>query len=300
MAILGKVEVTISSGGKTCQEYQPSADDNGALSAYVSSKGSSTIVKYIEAIPGANFQIDYVVKGHHSFHKFDYLSLSTYVDGQSVVSPIVTEEEYKKSHSRQLNRSTRGAESGAGSERKLHPFRWKELSITDQIHDGATSKSKKKYQRLGSIRVEFMRKRKAEQLDAPEHEVSASVNDPVPEKALKGQAVDTGFCLGEAEPLAAEALQVLGLLPRSLSPIPLDERDPDTLTREEALELVRRQRAEVEAARVKIKQEKALENLRQLAGFKRENSGDEDEEVSVVAIANKKPRNELETIYLSD
>lgn len=50
-------------------------------------------------------------------------------------------------------------------------------------------------------------------------------------------------------------LQIEGIIPRSPSPVPLEERDPDTLTAEEARELVRIQRQQLQN-RVKVKKEK--------------------------------------------
>ena len=41
----------------------------------------------------------------------------------------------------------------------------------------------------------------------------------------------------------SDDLQIEGIIPRSRSPVPLEDRDPDDLSREEARELVRRMRA---------------------------------------------------------
>lgn len=51
-------------------------------------------------------------------------------------------------------------------------------------------------------------------------------------------------------------LQIEGVIPRSPSPVPLEERDPDDLSPEEARELVRRLRQrEQERTKIKIKKE---------------------------------------------
>lgn len=52
----------------------------------------------------------------------------------------------------------------------------------------------------------------------------------------------------------AEDLQVEGIIERSPSPVPLEERDPEELTAEELRELVRRSRAE-KATVAKVKRE---------------------------------------------
>lgn len=51
-------------------------------------------------------------------------------------------------------------------------------------------------------------------------------------------------------------LQIEGLIPRTSSPVPLEERDPDDLSPEEARELVRRMRASRTDGEVKVKAEK--------------------------------------------
>lgn len=60
-------------------------------------------------------------------------------------------------------------------------------------------------------------------------------------------------------------LQIEGIIPRSPSPVPLEERDPETLTAEEARELVRIQRQQLQD-RAKVKKEKR----------EREEDGDEN------------------------
>ena len=42
--------------------------------------------------------------------------------------------------------------------------------------------------------------------------------------------------------IVEDALQILGVLPRTPEPVPLEERDPETLTPAEMLELIRRQK----------------------------------------------------------
>ena len=62
----------------------------------------------------------------------------------------------------------------------------------------------------------------------------------------------------DADPLVGD-LQSEGIISRSPSLAPLEERDPDTLTVQEARELVRRMRVREQA--MKVKQEDAKEDL---------------------------------------
>ncbi|EXJ85883.1 hypothetical protein A1O1_06252 [Capronia coronata CBS 617.96] len=180
----------------------------------------------------------------------------------------------------------------------------------------------KKYGHIGTIRVTFSRKRLLSKAmvgrDLP------TLEDLIPEKALKGQAVDIGISLGKEEPAKAlmtytgemidnspiavfiflyrskDALQILDILPRAPSPVPLEERDPETLTKEEAVELLRRQKAELEAAKRKIKKEQAEADMQQRGGIKCEApADDEEDDISVIAPPTKKHRNIPETIELS-
>lgn len=140
MAILNNIDISVSSDGKTVQEYQPSADDDGALNAHLSSGGRSSIVKYIEAIPGANFQIDYVVQGTQEFDKADYFAFHTYVDGQSIHSPVMAKDSYEKTHPRYFSSRKPGREFYDGSKWSMRPFYWKELltsKSSPEVRDSA-------------------------------------------------------------------------------------------------------------------------------------------------------------------
>ncbi|KAJ4540446.1 hypothetical protein HRR83_009553 [Exophiala dermatitidis] len=175
---------------------------------------------------------------------------------------------------------------------------------------------KKKYENVETITVEVTRMRRvqksATRLALPIFE------QEIPEKVLKGQAVDTGAQSKSSYPKSegllharntliysstrAEALQALGVIPRSPSPIPLEERDPDTLTREEAVELLRRQRAEAEAAEmVQIKKEESEDDTRQFSTMKRSATDESDDEMVMIAPPErKKARKEQTVIELSD
>ncbi|PPJ51979.1 hypothetical protein CBER1_10695 [Cercospora berteroae] len=100
-------------------------------------------------------------------------------------------------------------------------------------------------------------------------------------KHVGGAVIDTGNSLGPTEqrgrkikylnqeyPYSTSAfatftfkcrsrtdLQIMGVMPRSPSPVPLEERDPNTLTLEESRELVRRMREREREQQTEIKKE---------------------------------------------
>ena len=51
-------------------------------------------------------------------------------------------------------------------------------------------------------------------------------------------------------------MQIEGIIPRSPTPVPLEEREPDDLTAEEAREVIRRMKAREQRVKVEIKSEK--------------------------------------------
>lgn len=75
------------------------------------------------------------------------------------------------------------------------------------------------------------------------------------------------------------ALQSLLIIPRSPSPVPLEDRDVDTLTPEEMRELLRRQR-ERDAASQNMKQEREVKRERTR---ERSSTANDDDEVSFVS-----------------
>lgn len=85
-------------------------------------------------------------------------------------------------------------------------------------------------------------------------------------------------------------LQIEGVIPRSPSPVPLEERDPDDLSPEEARELVRRHRQR-EQERIKIKKETQEKRARSDAF-----DGDSDvEELSVTGEGSTRKRHRTST-----
>ncbi len=130
MAVLGNLEVTISSQGNTLQEYYV---DPGAVANILSGSSTqqaATVIKYIEATPKAEFQITYKTIGELDFGKADYIVFRTFVDGQRLTSPCVEQKDLDKQGYYACSRS--GAVRCDEVVSKLHPFCWKELSISER------------------------------------------------------------------------------------------------------------------------------------------------------------------------
>jgi hypothetical protein len=97
------------------------------------------------------------------------------------------------------------------------------------------------------------------------------------------------------------------VIPRSPSPVPLEERPIEELNIEELRELTRKQKAEVDAARLRVKEEPVETDIRTLRAVKRnredtENDMDNDGRAAPMCPAPKKKRSdeEIEAIDLFD
>ncbi|KIW66850.1 hypothetical protein PV04_06141 [Phialophora macrospora] len=333
MAIIGKFEVTITSGGKVLREYDFAADDqvdhegdkraqvDGLAGRKRSTQSHERIFRYVEATPDANFEISYKMGPKQAFGCASHICFLTSVDGRRICSPMAQKEEYRKSGT--FSSTKKGDLSICGSEMKLHRFCWTQISTTDVKPNATLAELKAMYGNKGTIRVDVWRQQ-SHSNDHQEDLLAPTMTSNIPECALKGRAVEVGIQFRKAErirhreiitakavdtdPLATfvffyrskSALQILGVIPRTPEPVPLEDRDEETLTPAEMLELIRRQKAERMAEKVKIKEEKAEANLRQLAGIKREADAQDDEEISIVAQTAKKPRREVAVVELLD
>lgn len=91
------------------------------------------------------------------------------------------------------------------------------------------------------------------------------------------------------------------MLPRTPEPIALEDRDPESLTREELVELARRRQGQWATEMADMKREKTEANLRQLAtAVKREAPGDDEDDMIIVAAPPKRTKQATETIDLTD
>lgn len=175
--------------------------------------------------------------------------------------------------------------------------------------DDPTASDKEKAQRLGEIEVRLSRARirQGQSSSTRTRTVLPVEERPIAEKALKGHALSSRATFGQPEvqrsakafikfdytwgdePIATyifkhrsrKDLQIEGIIERSPSHGPLEDRDLDDLQPAEALELIRRMRDRDEVA-AKIKQEgqamRSKSGKRRLPG----SSNDEEDEASRV------------------
>ncbi len=143
MAIIGKFEITISSGGKVLREYNVPEDhikdvvEGGKpvkSDKQVKAKGgrrvnhSRAVLKYVEAVPGANFCIKYLMKDRRPLGDADCVAFNTQVDGIDVASPVAADEDFEEKE--MFSEVCKGDIIGGGDDMKLHPFCWTNLSLS--------------------------------------------------------------------------------------------------------------------------------------------------------------------------
>lgn len=91
MAILRDVEVTISAKGSTLPEYDDDAEELGP---------SNTVTKYIEALTGADFQIDYRIKPTFQMISTG-IAIRIYIDGEYMDSHVLRQNQQLTNLSRE-------------------------------------------------------------------------------------------------------------------------------------------------------------------------------------------------------
>ncbi|OQO13633.1 hypothetical protein B0A48_01862 [Cryoendolithus antarcticus] len=249
--ILPYANVVVRVDGRKLKEYhiERSGDD-----------APNTATAYVEAKFGAHFSVDLEL-GNYFPHKEDHLKFSVSMDGINVRVIILTPGRHRHG-------SINGAINTTAAGSTLRRFAFADLVKTDEV---AKVPGKKTLSTLGEIKVELSR--------CP----SASI----PEKALKGRALGSHKVLGIPEkckdksrvdleypygrsPIATyifryrthSDLENEGILKRSLSPVPLEDRDPDTLILEEGRELARRNKAERERSVAVKKEDQRLKRAR--------------------------------------
>jgi hypothetical protein len=138
MAIIGKFEVTITSGGNVLREYDVAAEDqvdhegdkqaqiDGLVGGEQPTLNNERIFRYIEATPDVNFEINYKMGAKQAFGSASHISFHTFVDGRRIISPKARKAKYRNSGT--FSRTKEGDLSGCGSEMKLHRFCWTQLS----------------------------------------------------------------------------------------------------------------------------------------------------------------------------
>ncbi|KAI4721052.1 hypothetical protein E4T48_02746 [Aureobasidium sp. EXF-10727] len=288
------VAVDIVVDGRPLPEYLDEDDDDSI------SPDSTT--KYVECVSGSRFGIRIDLTGMESKHlkrgntvAADYFLDSTWVDGTPHRFPLgrraVT-----------LHSTARYREAGIW---KSRDFMFAELVTTEE---GSSSKLRPELKDLGTITIELFYahtnggKQGGPSQDTPKIQVG---QQEIHEKNLKGQAISYQAKLGDEVMIgnvpsvdsrrlgnafavfnfryrSRRDLQTLYLVPRSPSPVLLEDRLEESLNREELLELLRRQKACFTLWRATARQDERIAIKKEL---KRERIEDDesDDELTVVS-----------------
>ncbi|KAF2215079.1 hypothetical protein CERZMDRAFT_94502 [Cercospora zeae-maydis SCOH1-5] len=238
--------------------------------------------KFVEAEEGCSFAVRVVTQPQLARSPDDCVSFQVYVDGKPVGGKIIeTGNKYAMQSA-----FKKGLERNTATGSTEEEFRFTHLRTSKSHYDGPVGKAKHAdFKHLGEIRVCCFWARKVghadEQKHLPDACLATAAKVAVPEKCLKGRAISSRTTLGPAkqrafkihyiktvdiygsEPFATftfkyrsrRDLQIEGIVPRSPSPVPLEERDPQSLTLDESRELVRRMRQREKEQRIEIKKE---------------------------------------------
>ncbi|KAL7776947.1 hypothetical protein CFE70_007367 [Pyrenophora teres f. teres 0-1] len=227
------IKVDIRVGGVPLVEYD---DDDEQVQT-----SRDTLTKYIEATTVAEFVVNLVITPPWPGTS---LLLSVYVDGQNICGQFRQQAIHYKGQCHQS--SIEGAKYGQGNEWFLQKFCFSELAIgttnprqiqallmflDDSTASPITDKLMEDLKGMGTITIKVFRVKHIRGSNNGSLPMSTTTQENVPEKALKGPA-----------------LKSLLIIPRSPSPVPLEERDINSLTAEESRELIRRLRERDEAA----------------------------------------------------
>ncbi|EMC99084.1 hypothetical protein BAUCODRAFT_390870 [Baudoinia panamericana UAMH 10762] len=274
------LEVNLCCEGKTLPEY----DDE----SFTPQANKNT--KYVEVVNGATFSVEF-----RFLPNFPYITEDTQIqvklDGKFGRANLLSPSQMVAYRSNQID-SIPSYNKGSWTKQM---FKFADLS-TDDHAVKASQMNVKKALALGTVTAEVI----CVKVGAPAHCQPANTfasEGKIPEKALKGRAMSIQAELSKAvaceaatyadvtypyghDPIATftfkyrsrRDLQIEGIIPRSPSPVPLEDRDPDSLSAEEARELVRRLRAQREDL-VRVKREGAK---RQRSATVTENHDDDD------------------------
>ncbi|KAF2171726.1 hypothetical protein M409DRAFT_17962 [Zasmidium cellare ATCC 36951] len=230
------------------------------VSAYIN-HGNTNATRYVEATPGATFTAS-VVFDYKSFpYPNDDIDCAMYLDGENAVSYI------RKVRSKSTVTPFDGCTEVTPSGTYMRKFKFQELATNDGfVQEGLREKLKS----LGTISIKLRRCRAISSKAPLYTEIEDVGKDSVPEKGLKGRAISTQATLGTREKVQDVAiqdvafpygtrpfaeftfkyrsrkdLQVEGIIPRSPSPVPLEDRDPATLNADELRQLLERRNEEL-------------------------------------------------------
>ncbi|KAL8718247.1 MAG: hypothetical protein Q9225_004585 [Loekoesia sp. 1 TL-2023] len=324
MAILPNLNAFIQVDGRRQEEYPD--DDTEAENA-----SPDFVPRYIECKSGATFVIHVELKKPPiSFFKSDAIEVQVFFDG-------------KKVHGEFIFRSDVPSHGGycaniSGTTRKIRdrwefrPFIFKEIEQTEGASGSTTDKRSRKD--LGSITIKtFHVITKGDAAPAWDLWGARALGQSaaLPEQKLKGlnvthsaifgqQQISKGcnyvereFVDGRDSPIATfqfrlcskKALQSMLLVPRTPSPLPLEQRPIESLSVEEMHQLLRQYQSHTAGPEIRTKLESTIaeQRIKHEHGIKQEpgvKRGRDEETEEILASAYVKRAKRAETIDLSD
>ncbi|KAK0254485.1 hypothetical protein LTR91_014937 [Friedmanniomyces endolithicus] len=268
-ATLPGVQVKLRVNGADLHEYADNRD--GLYTPKISRQ-------YVEAVSGAEFEICCAVEygAIVSHTQSDVVACHVFLDGKWAVARVMDPSNLARAHGKAENGtgeySIIGRVENVGGHYYRRPF--DESSANDIKPESVAS--------LGELKVQliWMRRAGAPTIPSGQSDFIPAAGEILPEKCLKGRAISRMATLGEAKACGAHAaqdatypygeepfatfifkyrskrdLQIEGVIARTPSPSLLEDRDPGSLTAEEARGLVRRMRAQQDK-QVRVKREK--------------------------------------------
>ncbi|KAE9969443.1 hypothetical protein BLS_005354 [Venturia inaequalis] len=290
-------EAKIVVDGVECAEY-PAPDD-------LDEDDPNLVTKYIEATPGAKFQIHVYVRPEAQALRFNSIVARIVVDGQKIRSPI-----WRKRCGTSEVRITRGLEEQSATGWQMRDLMFSVLTTDDNAEQKISKKLEKQINTLGEIAIKFCRVDVEGSIAAKPFKWTDRT-ETIPEKALKGKAIShkvgrsntvtdieapkdfkLAYLDGPESPFATICFKYRSLndlkaeliIPRSPSPVPLEDRPLESLTPEEMLELLIRQREQAASLRqenTRIKRERVSSPV---------TAHEDDEDLSIVKPTPKRRR----------
>lgn len=261
------LEANIVVNGKELQEYDDDEDEAAK---------PNTVTKYIEAISNATFEIRWSISSPfpHSTHDFQ---VSVYLDGNLIEQVLSPQDRISRPF-----HTLSGTHTLEGGRWFEHKFCFSEICTDDGDARTVGEQLKKTLDAIGEISVKLHRVKVLAATENHKNRQHSEISHvgTLPEKALKGRAISHQTSLRPSQPVCARtvfniqlidpkctpfatfnfryrsraALKALCIIPRSPSPVPLEDRPVDDLSPEEMRELLKRQRERDATSRF-IKQE---------------------------------------------
>ncbi|TLD18923.1 ATP-dependent RNA helicase [Venturia nashicola] len=267
------LEAKVVVNGIVCEEHSIPND--------VSEDGSSFVTKYIEATPGAKFEVHVAIRSETLALRNNDMCVWVKVDGQIVLKPV-----WRKGQGISKARVVQGLgeQSSMGWIRRDLVFSG--IKTDDNYNRTINKEFKQRIDKLGQITMEFYRVKVGQQVEAKAFEWSNG-DETLPEKALKGRSLShkiglssTSIPITTPHRLSSEYLDDLDnpyaticfryrslrdlkaemIVPRSPSPVPLDRRPIEELSREEMIELLKTKEehaVRIQQENIRIKRERA-------------------------------------------